>query len=215
MTEPTSRRTVHLDRKIIGPAPARPVTARARRPEEFVARGVGRSQVELARLISSPALLGPPLCDELVAFVAHIFTEEEAELARRLGGSLGRTAREVARAAGVEVARAREILDRLALEKGAIFATAHQGERTYGLVPVVPGIIELTLAGGKTAETLSPWQRRVAELFDALFDTGYLGQYGGAPFIRYVPAQDAVAATPTRCRQTASRRSSTASTSSP
>ena len=189
------RRTLHLNRKVIGPLPPRPSTARERSPSDFPHSRP--AHLEVAGLLSSPALLGPPLCEQLVRFVEHVFTEEEATCARRLAGVMGRTAAEVARAEGRPVEEVEPILERLAFEKGAISSRGPVGKRHYGLLPVVPGMIELVLAGA-TTETLSDWQRGVAVLFDELFDTGYLAHYAGAssPFIRYIPARGAIAGEP-------------------
>ena len=40
--------------------------------------------VKLAKVFSSPALLGPAYSENLVALVAHLFSPEEAAIARRL-----------------------------------------------------------------------------------------------------------------------------------
>ena len=54
--------------------------------------------LDVARCLASPLRMGPPICDELMAVVQHLFTEEEAGVVRHLGLYKGRRAADVARA---------------------------------------------------------------------------------------------------------------------
>ena len=46
-------------------------------------------------------------------------------------------------------------------------------------MPIMPGIFEMVLIG-ESPETLSPWHRRFAELFEALYETGYIAGLSAA-----------------------------------
>ena len=57
---------------------------------------VSQAHRDVARRLSSPVLMGPPLCDELVALVEHLYSEEEARVVRHLPPVRGLSARAVA-----------------------------------------------------------------------------------------------------------------------
>ena len=158
---------------------------RARKPADYP--HVPQAQLDVARRLSNPVIMGPPLCDELIALVRHVFTEEEADIARHLRTLRGKTAEQVARAAHRPVDAVRPILVRLGTEKRAIAATGPDERRLYRLAPLVPGMFEMILIG-QNIENLSPWHRRFAELFQAVYETGYLADYHFAgPIARGLP----------------------------
>jgi Pyruvate/2-oxoacid:ferredoxin oxidoreductase delta subunit len=68
------------------------------------------------------------------------------------------------------------VLERLAMVKRVIAAGGTEERKKYRLLPIMPGIFEMALIG-ESPEALSPWHRRFAELFEALYETGYFGQY--------------------------------------
>jgi Pyruvate/2-oxoacid:ferredoxin oxidoreductase delta subunit len=192
------RKVVNVDQAI---SPAREPGVRAARPKalsEFP--GVARAHLDVARKLSSLLLMGPPICDELVAFVQHLFTEEEAALVRHLGQFAGRTAADLARAERRSVDDVEPIVRRLADEVRAIAASGSGPKRTYRLMPIMPGIFEMVLIG-QSLEMLSGWHRRFAELFEALYETGYSrdyqkGQTGPSPFVRVLTVGRAIEAHP-------------------
>ncbi len=158
---------------------------RARKPADYP--HVPQAQLDVARRLSNPVIMGPPLCDELIALVRHVFTEEEADIARYLRTLRGKTAEQVARAAHRPVDEVRPILVRLGTEKRAIAATGPDERRLHRLAPLVPGMFEMILIG-QNIENLSPWHRRFAELFQAVYETGYLADYHFAgPIARGLP----------------------------
>lgn len=135
-----------------------------------------RPYLDLACKLASPLRAGPPLCDELVALVRHVFTEEEAAVARHLGTFVGRTAMQVARAEGRPVEEVEPLLAGLAFVKRAIGAWGMGRRCRFHLLPLMPGMFELILVG-QSPQALSPWHRRFVELFETLYDSGYLGEY--------------------------------------
>ena len=52
------------------------MTVKARRISDYP--HVPQVYLDVARTFSNPLLMGPPICDELIAFVRHLLTEEEA-----------------------------------------------------------------------------------------------------------------------------------------
>jgi Pyruvate/2-oxoacid:ferredoxin oxidoreductase delta subunit len=170
----SSRRVIEVHRALAGPAEPRGKTVRPKRVGDFP--GVAKAHLDVARKLSSPLLMGPPLCDELVALVQHLFSEEEAGLVRHLGQLAGTTAEEIARAEHRPREQVEPALAHLALVKRAIACSGRDEKRKYRLLPVMPGIFEMVLIG-ESPEALSPWHRRFAELFEALYATGYAADY--------------------------------------
>lgn len=185
------QRVIEVRRSILEPPapPLRPI--RIRRLSDY--GGLPAAYRHVARKYSSPLLMGPPVCDELMALVQHLYTEEEAAVVRHLGMIRGRTAAQVARAEHRPVDEVLPILERLANEKQCIVSSGSGVKRRYHLMPIVPGTFEMVLIRC-TPETLSDWHRRFIELFEALFATGYSMQYAGAtpPVVRYLPVGRAI-----------------------
>ncbi len=187
MTEPAGpRRIIEVHRGIVGPAAPRPCAVRARRVEDYP--HVPRAHRDVARRLSSPLLFGPPVCDELMAFVQHVFTEEEASVVRHLAPLRGKSARQVARAERRPLEEVQAVLDFLALKKRVIGSSGSDGRRRYQLLGIMPGIFEMVLVS-ETPESLSDWHRRFVELIEALYETGYTAGFSPRPTrtIRYLP----------------------------
>ena len=198
MAEGNPRRVIEVSRGVLKPSAPRPKTVLAKRPADFP--GVPRVYIEVASKLASPLLSGPPLCDELVAFVQHLFTEEEAAIVRHLGQLAGRSAPAIAKAAHLPIAQVAAVLERLATGKRAIAASGTPGAEKYRLMPIMPGIFEMVLIG-ESPDALSPWHRRFAELFEALYETGYLvdyqrGQTAPSPFVRVLSVGSTIQAHP-------------------
>jgi len=192
-THQTGRRVIEVNRSILGPAPPRPRKLTPRKISDYPS--VARVLLVMAKKLSSPLLMGPPICDELVALVGHLFTEEEASVAGRLG-LRPRSAAAVAQSLGRPVDEIATLLDRLALEKRVIGCYEKGEKRKYHLIPVLGGIFELSLIS-MTPETLTDWHRRLVELFEALYETGYPGDYGHLPpMVRFLPVRQVLDAAP-------------------
>ena len=182
----SSRHVIPVNRHIVGPDAPKMKTVRPRKIGDYP--GVPRAYLDVAQKLSSPLLMGPPICDELLVFVQHLFTEEEAGAVRHLHLYRGRTALQVARAEHRPPEQVEPILRRLAFELHAIVGSGPEGDRRYRLMPIMPGIFEMVLFG-EQPDALSPWHRRFAELFEALYQTGYMLDYPGqlTGLVRYVP----------------------------
>ncbi|HSB78125.1 MAG TPA: 4Fe-4S dicluster-binding protein [Candidatus Methylomirabilis sp.] len=198
MTERTPRRVIEVRQGVVGSASQCPRTVRPKAPADFP--GVSKVYLEVATKLASPLLTGPPLSDELVAFVQHLFTEEEAGVVRHLGQFAGRSAADIAKAEHRPIDQIQPILHRLAVVKRAIAASGPPRRQSYRLMPIMPGIFEMVLIG-ESPEALSPWHRRFAELFEALYETGYIadyqrGQTRPSPFVRVLAVGSTIEAHP-------------------
>ena len=194
MTNPRS--VIQVNKNIIGPTVPRVNTARRKKPEDF--RGVAKCHLDLAQKLSSPLLMGPPLCDELVALVEHTFTHDEAVLARHMGIARGRDAASLARAERRDVEEIRPILENLADRKQAIASTGRDDKRRYRLLPIMPGMFEMVLIT-QSLDSMSAWHRRFAELIETLFETGYHLEYldkNTPAFARFLPIGGSLAGHP-------------------
>ena len=112
---------IEVHRGIVGPVAPRPTALRPRQLNDYP--HVAPVYRDVAKRLSSPLLMGPPVCDELMAFVQHLFAEEEAAVVRHLPPLRSRTAAQIARAERRPVEEVAEILQRLALKKRAIGST--------------------------------------------------------------------------------------------
>jgi Pyruvate/2-oxoacid:ferredoxin oxidoreductase delta subunit len=180
-----------VNRQIVGPPEPRQKHVRPRKLSDYP--HVPQAYRDIARRLSSTLMMGPPICDELIDFVRHVFTEEEAGCARHLGMIRGKTAQQVARAEYRPVEQVEPVLRRMAFETRSIAAGGTDEKQRYHLLPIVPGMFEMVLIG-QSPETMTPWHRRFTELFEALYETGYSVDYqgGSVPMVRYLPVGRAI-----------------------
>ena len=127
----------------------------------------------------------------------HLLTEEEASLVRHLGLLAGRSAAGLARAEHRPLDQVEPILRRLSEEKRVIVRSGADGKARYRLMPIMPGMFEMVLVS-PSPDGLTDWHRRFAELFEALYETGYMGDYAGptTPWVRFLPVGKAIEAHP-------------------
>ncbi|HUT53696.1 MAG TPA: 4Fe-4S dicluster domain-containing protein [bacterium] len=143
------------------------------------------AQVELAKQFSSVTLLGPPLNEKLVRLVAHLFSPEEAEVARRLPFYYPRPLTRIAKKAGRRPEDIAPLLDEMARRR-----VIYGGAKGYSLLPLIPGMFEYMLMGGADSE----WHREYARLLNDLYSTGFVRRYGqtALPAVRNIPVQSVV-----------------------
>ena len=148
--------------------------------------GAHPEQVKLARVFSSLWLMGPPMSEKLVNLIEHLFSPEEARIAKHLPYYFPRTIETIARRARRPAAEVAPILQALAERRVILQA----GSRGYALLPLIPGMFEYLLMDGRDA----PWQRRYAQLINELFATGFTRRYSNTyvPATRYIPVETAV-----------------------
>ncbi|MFW6169551.1 MAG: ATP-binding protein [Planctomycetota bacterium] len=190
-----ARRVIQVNKRVMGPREPKERAVRVKHFADYP--HVPAAYLDLAKRISSPLLAGPPICDELIEFVRHTFTEEEAGSARWLGAIRGKSAARVAKAEHRPADVIESILERLVSKKRVIAGLGEGTRRRYRLMPVMPGMFEMALIG-ESPESLTDWHRRFAELVEALFETGYLTDYqeAGAPAIRFMPVAPVLASHP-------------------
>jgi ferredoxin len=149
--------------------------------------GAHPAQIALAKIFSSPYLMGPPVSEKSVRLVAHLFTPEEAEVACFLPFYYPRPLERTARKAGRPPEAIQPLLEAMSAKR--VIFRSEKGN--YALFPLAPGIFEMSLMNG--ADT--PWHRELARLLNDLWATGYFRQYykPGSPIaIRTIPVQSAV-----------------------
>jgi Na+-translocating ferredoxin:NAD+ oxidoreductase subunit B len=190
-----ARHVIEVNRSLIGPPAPRLKTVKPRKISDYA--HVPRVYLDAARKLTSPFLLGPPICDELIAFVRHLFTEEEASIVRHMAPLIGKTAASVAKAAHRPIEEVEPILNSLAFEKRAIACSGSDNRQKFSLIPITGGIFEMVLIS-YSMETLTDWHRRFIELFEALYNTGYTLEYANylPPMVRYLPVGKALDAHP-------------------
>jgi electron transport complex protein RnfB len=147
----------------------------------------------IARNYATPLLIGPPLCDELMALILHMYTEEEAQLAQHVTSPVGISAREIARREKLSVDHVLLVLDRVIKEKGILISIGSGAGRRYCLTPLVPGAFEMTLVHTRPF-AITPWHKRFVELFEDLFQTGFVSAYTTRPLsaVRYLPVGESI-----------------------
>lgn len=159
--------------------------------------GVSGAHLAVAKNYSSPLLQGPPLCDELLALVEHMFTDEEADIVQHLKPLRFKNSAGLAATTGRPRGEVETVLKRLALDKHVILSFGKEGRERYLIMPIVPGTFELTLMR-TSADSVTPWDRRFASLFEDLFSTGYYLDYIDKPIdsVRYLPVGEFIKTEP-------------------
>ena len=128
MVEPQrGRQVIEINQHVIGPRPPRLKTVRPRKLSDYP--HVSDVYRDVACRLASPLRMGPPICDELMALVQHLLSEEEAGVARHLGLYSGRSALQLARAEHRPVEQIQPILDRLSEEKRIIVCSGPRRKR--------------------------------------------------------------------------------------
>jgi Pyruvate/2-oxoacid:ferredoxin oxidoreductase delta subunit len=195
MSQPQqARRVVEVNQRVIGPPQPRLKTVRPRKLSDYA--HVSAAHRDVAQCLARAHMMGPPICDELMDLVQHLFTEEEAGVARHLGMFSGRSAADLARKEHRPVEQITPIVRRLADEKRIIGAGGPSADRRYRLLPIMPGIFEMSLIS-HSPETLTDWHLRFIELFETLYETGYALDYQShTPIVRFLPIGKVIDAHP-------------------
>jgi Pyruvate/2-oxoacid:ferredoxin oxidoreductase delta subunit len=139
---------------------------------------------------ASVLLMGPPASDSMLELMAHMFTEDEADAAQHLPPLRPRTARRVARLCGRPEPEVASLLNNLADVKHVI--AAWDTPRKYTILPIVPGTFEMAIMTPDLSRT-NHWHKRFAELFEDIWDSGYMKDYvlKATPPVRYLPVSAA------------------------
>jgi NAD-dependent dihydropyrimidine dehydrogenase PreA subunit len=130
--------------------------------------------------------MGPPQCDELLDLIAHLFSPEEAGIAKHIPYYIPRSAKMISRRVKRPLSEVAPLLESMAHKRVILQVKSSR----YSLIPIYPGMFEyLLMHGGNT-----PWHKRYAELHHALLATGYFRGYNTTPIpvIRYIPLNTAI-----------------------
>ncbi len=145
------------------------------------------SQLKLSKKFSSVMIIGPSLNDKLIDLIAHLFTPEEADVARHLPFILPKSYVPIARKAGQPQEEVKKMLETMN-EKRVIF---RMGDK-YSIIPLIPGVFEYMFFKGRD----DAWTREFARLLGELIDSGYFRRYTRfkfqLPTIHYVPINDPI-----------------------
>jgi len=156
---------------IIGPREPRRKTVKVKKISDYP--GVSKAHLEVAEIYGDHRLAGGvPICDELIALIQHLFTEEEAQVMRHIKPGTKETAKSLAEAEHRPVEEIKKVLNSLSREKRIILSMGSGEERIYLTIPILPGVFEFVLAR-TSMDSLTDWHRRFCELMEKLFETGY------------------------------------------
>lgn len=135
---------------------------------------------------ASPLFFGPQAGDDLLAWVTHLYTEEEAEMIQHLPLFRGRTVPQLASRTGRSRPEVTRIMEHVAGIKKAVLAFGTP--RKYAIMPVAPGTFELVMMT-PDPDSLNEWHRTFSELFERLWDRGFMIDYilKKSAAIRYAP----------------------------
>ena len=76
-------------------------------------------------------------------------------------------------------------------------SVSESGDGRISTISNMPGMFEMVLVC-PSPDSLTDWHRRFAELFEALYETGYMADYRGltTPWVRFLPVGKAIEAHP-------------------
>ncbi len=188
-------RIIQVSKGIVGPR--QPVLKTVKQKAIGDYPGMPKAYLDVARIYSSPRMIGPPICDELMALIEHMFTEEEATAVRHLKPFTRKTAAQVAAVEHRSVNEIRTILEHLGREKFVLLSMGELLSRRYAVMPIIPGTFEAVLIT-TSMDKLTDWQKRFAELFEQLYETGFMTDYLKLPThaVRYLPVGQTIEAHP-------------------
>jgi Pyruvate/2-oxoacid:ferredoxin oxidoreductase delta subunit len=189
-------RFVRKKKGIIGPVPPHPIEYRKTSREDYP--DIPQEILDVADMWVKMSFGQTDLSDEYIAVIQHLFTVEEARIARHLRGARGgRTASELAEMADCPVQEAVRIMDILVDDK-RIFLGGKPGEnRKYAMQPLLPGAWE-TILIQTSMFFLNDWHKKFIDLFVKLYNTGFTTVNVGKrpPGIRYLPVGQSIEMNP-------------------
>jgi len=143
------------------------------------------SQIKLAKKFTSIFLLGPPMSDKVIRLVTHLFSPQEAEIARHLPLYFTKPLEKIAARLNTTPNVIRPHLGAMA-ERRVIYSS----QKGYSLVPLIPGMFEYILMTGRD----TAWHKKYAELITDLYYTGFIQNYTKTPVpaVRNIPVQSAI-----------------------
>ncbi len=189
MTDSTasSHRMIQINNGVIGPRAPRRKTVVIKTVADYPE--VSKAHLEVAQIYADEKMAGGvPICDESIAVILHLFTEEEASVMRHLTPGVHQTAQSLAAAEHRSLEAINAVLNSLAVDKRIILSLGEGDSKIYLAVPLLPGVFEFVLAR-QSMDSLTDWHRRFCELFEQLYETGYIvdRKIKKPPVIKYLP----------------------------
>jgi Fe-S-cluster-containing hydrogenase component 2 len=119
-----------------------------------------------------------------------LFTPEEAAVAVNMSYK-AKNAASIARKAGIEENQATKTLESMA-DKGIIFSRNKNGEKLYGLVPLIPGVFEFPFMKGSE----DPLHKRLGQLWEEYHHEALGASFAGnpTPLMRVVAVEKSIMA---------------------
>lgn len=117
------------------------------------------------RLNQYPA--GAPKTERFIELLQTLFTEEEAKMGAAMP-IFPTPISSIAESVGIDEAEVKPILETMA-NKGLVYHRAQDGQDSYSLFPLVPGIFELQFMKGEVSEKT----KKLAGLFDEMWYSGW------------------------------------------
>ena len=131
-----------------------------------------------------------PKAKSIDEILRTLFTPEEAALAVNMSYKTKSLA-SIAKAAGVAESEAKKNLESMA-DKGIIYSKNKEGEKFYGLLPLIPGVFEFPfMKGGGT-----PMHKRLGQLWEEYHHEALGASFAGqpTPLMRVVAVEKSITA---------------------
>lgn len=192
----TGNRMIQVTGGIIGPRQPRQKNLITKRLSDYA--DVDPVYLQVAEIYADEKMAGGiPICDESISLLRHLFTEAEASIMRHLKPGAPCTAKSLAVAENRPLEEVAKILHGLADEKHIIVRLGEGDGALYISVPILPGVFELVMAR-QSVDSLTDWHRRFCELFEKLYETGYIIDYKPltSPPIKYLAVGQIVKTNP-------------------
>ncbi|MGD0022766.1 MAG: 4Fe-4S binding protein [Smithellaceae bacterium] len=129
-----------------------------------------------------------PKAKSIDEILRTLFTPEEAALAVKMSYKT-KSLVSIAKAAGVADSKAKKNLELMA-DKGIIYSKNKEGEKFYGLLPLIPGVFEFPfMKGGGT-----PMHKRLGQLWEEYHSEALGASFAGhpTPLMRVVAVEKAI-----------------------
>jgi electron transport complex protein RnfB len=154
-------------------------------------RGKNMDLYEKLREILDTHPVGAPKSAVFDKFLSILFTPEEVAILIHMNFSL-KPVEVIAGAAGMSAEEADRVLGAMA-DRVLVLSREKGGKRSYGLLPVIPGLYEFPFMRGK----MTPELEQLAKLRDDYHRDGLGASFAGNPtsLVRVVPVEKSVDAT--------------------
>jgi electron transport complex protein RnfB len=196
MTNSPGNRMIQINNGVIGPREPRRKNVKLKKVSDYPE--LSKAHLEVAEIYADPNIgfFPPPICDESIALIQHMFTEEEASVVRHIKPGTKQTAGSLAAAEHRPIEKVQEILERLANEKHILLSRGRGDDKTYQIVGI-PFTSDRVLSQ-LSMDKISDWHRRYCELESELYETGYFIDRIGKenPAVKYLPMGQVVASKP-------------------